>query len=232
MVRWINRRRLTAAAVLAALALLVAAALAFYTGTVTRTVKSGLALYELGQRTDYPGPSRLRRKEGRTVLTSGGAASDLDSAPLYYAGEERLLLPETMLAVPSQDRLGKLEYFTELSAGETGYAAVRGPARTELPGGFLYDGRDRYLFLEAVTVRWGEKAVELAPLSWVQVRYNRRVEYYDRAADVCRVEETGKCTVTADAAGYSVDLGADLLTWADGRQLLLFQEPELLPALS
>jgi hypothetical protein len=193
----------------------------------SRRINADLYNYDIGYRFDYPGDSKLLKTEQGIVLENEGNEILLEPVPLYYKDQERVLLPMVMVACcPSENRFGRVDYFTELSKNEHGILIKNGKRKISMSGGFLHDGKDLYLFLEKTTVKWQDKHVILEPFSYAIVIYNQRLELYPSQVEECLLEDTGVCKVMAETeSGYSINLSTDILCRADGSEQMLFSQP-------
>lgn len=199
----------------------------------SRIIKADLYLYDTGYRFDYPGPSQIHKTEEGMMLNNKGTEIFLQMGPLYYKDQERMFLPMVMVACcPSDNKFGRLDYFTEVYQDQNGVYAQRGYHHIPLHNGFLHNGADLYIFLENTTIKWQEKSVALEPFSYAIVIYNQRLEIYSAKDGECVLEDTGVCKVIAETtSGYKIDLGTDILYRADGNEQMLFAQPSTLKEL-
>ena len=210
-------------------AVLIAGVIAYLSLRLSSTQIEGYTFrYSTGIKVEYTDGIRLNRsREGEVTLTGGRDPEELESSPLYIGGEGRILLPQQVMAVvPDGGIMGRLEYYDEISFdGEK--AVLKRPNPVELTEGFLFDGADTYVFLDHTTVVWGDKRIEVTPLSYAIVIYNQRIELYPAGGEPL-LEYTNGLDVTAECqSGYSIDLGKDVFKGADS-DMLLFSKPELL----
>jgi hypothetical protein len=229
----LNKDRLLLVAIMFICAGLVLAVAVYIFQLNSRAIRADLYLYDTGYRFDYPGPSQIHKTEKGMVLESNGGEILLEMGPLYYKDQERMLLPMVMVAcLPSDNRFGKLDYFTEVYQDNNGIFAKRGYHHIPLGKGFLHNGKDLYVFLENTTVNWQEKSVSLEPFSYAIVIYNQRLEIYSAKGGECVLEDTGVCKVIAVAeSGYKIDLGTDIMYRPDGHEQMLFAQPSTLKEL-
>jgi len=228
-----NRDKLLLLAISIICAGLVCAVAVYILHLDSRIIKEDLYLYDSGYRFDYPGPSRIHKTEDGMVLINKENEILLEMGPLYYKEQKRMLLPMVMVAcLPSDNKFGKLDYFTEVYQDNNGIFAQRGYHTIPLGNGFLHNGKDLYIFLENTTVKWQEKSVHLEPFSYALVIYNQRLELYSAKGGECVLEDTGVCKVMAEMeSGYQIDLGTDILYRPDGNEQMLFAQPSTLKEL-
>lgn len=193
----------------------------------SRTITDDLYRYETGDRFDYQGPSKVFKTKRGFELKNGENEFLLNAAPLYYKDEERLFLPQVMAVFcPSENKFGKLDYFTEIYKENNRVFVQNQHAEIPLNNGFLYDGAGLYLFMEKTIVQWNNEAVRLEPFSYVVVQFNERLELYPSQDGKCVQEDTGICKVMAKTeSGYSVNLSTGILYRADGNEQQLLSHP-------
>lgn len=229
----LNKDKLLLGAILFICAGLVLAVALYILHLDSRVIKADVYLYDTGYRFDYPGPSQIHKTEEGMVLNNKGTEILLQMGPLYYKEQERMFLPTVMVAcLPSDNKYGRLDYFTEVYQDKNGIYAQRGYHHIPLGKGFLHNGKDLYVFLENTTVNWQEKSVSLEPFSYAIVIYNQRLEIYSAKGGECVLEDTGVCKVIAVAeSGYKIDLGTDIMYRPDGNEQMLFAQPSTLKEL-
>lgn len=208
----------------------LAVVVVFFNGSQEITIKEDMYQYFSGVRFDYTEKTVLSRQTEGTVLVNKGMEAPLDSTPLYYANKDRLILPSAMTYInPSNTRLSKLDYFTEVYSGGGLVRAQRGRRSLAIPGGFAFDGKDTYLFLESMTVMVKNEEIRIKPLSYATVTYNREVNLYlfGEGKFVSMPLPALGFTARSDE-GYSINLNTDILIRQDGTEQLIFNKPELL----
>jgi hypothetical protein len=216
-----------------ALAAVAAVLLALYMRVLQTYEFSGESYhYDVGTRFSHARGTKIDRVGGEVTLDDGKDVFRIDSIPVFFEGEDKLIVPENMsLIVPEDVKAGKLVFFSTVEERADGVWELETDGRrAETGGGFLYDGRDLYVFLEEVEISWGDGAdekIKLAPMSYMVVLYNLRVEIYPRGAEDGMLIDTGTARVMAYFRGYSVDLSKDIL-YREGQEMLLFTNPSAL----
>jgi hypothetical protein len=187
--------------------------------------------YDVGIKFPHGIGAAVERGSAGVKLTDGRSEYPLDSIPVFLEGGRTVLLPDSMaVCVPEEGVYGRISYFSTLTEREGGYILRSGEERGEVSGGFMFDGQNRYIFMERAELVWGEgedERITLEPLSYVTVIYNLRVEIYPRDSESGILLNTGTARVMAYMGGYSVDLSKDIM-YMDGRERLLFTDPNLL----
>jgi hypothetical protein len=221
-----------AAALTAAAAALVAAVGWYMQQMKTLELAEETYHCDVGVRFEHGAGARIRLTDEGAVLADGNKTYPLGSNPVFFAREKRAVIPTAVLAVSRDGRQGRLECFSEADfSGET--PVLRDGNKTfELLGGFLFDGRDTYLFLEEGTLAVGDKRHRLTPGSYAVVIHNARIDFYPRGASAgVSADINGKEVTAVLDGGYSVDLGKDILRH-DNTELLLFTDPSMIAPLS
>lgn len=197
------------------------------------TIKEDMYQYFSGIRFDYLEKTILAKDTERTLLKNNGTETPLDSTPLYYAKKDRLILPSPMTYMnPATNKLARMDYFTEIYSGGGLVHAQRGTNSFPIAGGFAFDGKDTYLFLEPMKVMIKNEETIVNPLSYVTVTYNREVNLYLYGEENFVHMPLPSMGFTAVAhTGYSINLNTDILVREDGSEQLIFNKPELLTPL-
>lgn len=172
-----------------------------------------------------------RTAEDVTLLNSQGSERELTSLPIYYQDRQIVTLPQTMAYyAPRSGTMGGLSYFTEIRFQTNGsLQAERDGKSANMEKGFLFDGKDFYLFLEPVELTFNGYQMELPAMSYVEAIYNGDIMVFNYETKEFFMEAP-KTTVLASAGGgdYEVSLLGDSLTTRDGSKTLLFTRPEIM----
>jgi hypothetical protein len=221
-----------AAALLAAL--IITAAAVFYLSRAD-SVEPGSKLYAygVGERFEFSENATLRMRETGAVVSDGPAAEyPLGHGPVFYSDEARAILTAPMSAVSRTGTQGGVPYFSEVCLTEDGPVIDIGGEAVPTDGGFLFDGRDLYVFLDGGEIVVGTESYSITPLSCVTAVRGARVEIYVYGAEKGIMLSCGDADITAlTDGGYSVDMGKDILR-SDGEELLLFTYPGMFAPLS
>ena len=233
-----RRRRLTwkerLIVLLPATAALIALAVIYIAGRdlASVTLTGSPVQYYGGAVYRIPDGASLRRTtDEKTLLGISGNERALDSLPIYYENSDTVLLPENMVYyAPRSGKYGRIAYFSEISIDSYGKAVVRleGSER-KLEPGFLYDGKNLYLFLEPVQISFNGYCISLPALSYVEAVYSGDVMVFDFGVKQFFMEAPdGMATADVVSGDYSVSLLGDYVTLHDGKRTLLFTRPEQL----
>ena len=180
--------------------------------------------YFSGNKMDYEAGSIKLDKEGEiTTISFGDYSVNLDSTPLYFADEEKVLFPQSMSVI--QPKLGKqfrINYYSSAFKDLDSYSLKDGNSSYNLNNIFLYDGGDIYFFVEKEVITFGEQRIELSPLSFINVNtFDHTVEVYNRATDEAQFFEEVSDQVMIEGDGYKVNASLDLMYFNDSSKLLI-----------
>lgn len=179
--------------------------------------------YVGGQKQEYAGEIELNKEGEITKLRTINVDIDLDSTPMYYKQEPKVLFPDAMQIIyPIEGASSyRIPRFTS-AFNELGVVYVE-VNKKEIPlqNGFLYDGADLYVFVEPITVTVDEEEYKLNPLSYVNVEYNGDMEIYNYSKDEDIIIDIKDKQVTAKNESYTIDLNVDSIKYEEKEQLLL-----------
>lgn len=211
--------------------LIVVAAVLLVVFLNTKRIEGGVYYYDTGIRYEQQGGSVIRNEDedGVYLENSGDEKLALTSSPLYYEDEQKIFIPcDSTITLPSKRKVARITKFTELENRQGTVFATIGRDEYEIDEGFLYDGKNTYVFLDNMTVSWNGQVVQMPSLSYAIVIYNQRIELYPYGGEPM-VEQTGRSDVTASAdKGYTIDLSAGILTNAEGFESLIISEPSMM----
>lgn len=165
------------------------------------------------------------------MKTGGGKKQELSNLPIYYADRRCAVLVRDMIYfAPRTKSQARVDFFSEVTCSENGTVRlIRDGDETVLKPGFLYDGKDLYLFLEPVTLHVNGYALELPALSYVEAVYGGAAMVFNYETKE-QLLEPPQGDVTAEIAGgdYTISLMGDSMTLHDGTKSLLFTRPDQL----
>lgn len=176
-----------------------------------------------------------RTAEDATVLSGQGGQRELSSLPIYYQDRQGVTLTQTMAYyAPRSGTMGGITYFSEICFRDNGSLwALRDGKRTDLEKGFLYDGKDFYLFLEPVELTFNGYRMSLPAMSYVEAVYTGDIMVFDYGTKEFFLEApTTAVLATAGGGDYEVSLLGDSMTTRDGTKTLLFTKPEIMQAVN
>jgi hypothetical protein len=174
-------------------------------------------------RFEYEGILSLNHNGNITELNFKDVKVTLDSTPLYFLDESKVILPKTMLiAYPISGGLQyKINYFSTIyTEGNTIYL-TDGKLKKNLSNAFIYDGEDTYFFIDDTKINVNGTEYLLSPLSYVVTRYNSVIEIYNKAKDEYKVINIGDQEIIAAANGYKINLSIDAIDYNNKSRLLI-----------
>lgn len=165
------------------------------------------------------------------IKTGHEKKRELNNLPIYYADRRCAVLVRDMIYfAPRTKSKARVEFFSEVVCSENGTVRlIRDGDEMVLNPGFLYDGKDLYLFLEPVTLRVNGYVLELPALSYVEAVYGGEVMVFNYETKE-QLLEPPQGDVIAEIAGgdYTISLMGDSMTLHDGTKSLLFTRPDQL----
>lgn len=184
----------------------------------------------IGSTDEFTGKSRLEYRDGEMLFENGNINLTLDGMPVYYKNEEKLLLTTSMIYTNyDAGMMNRVSYLSSIEQVDNIFQiTIDKNKERSVNGGYLFDGKNMYLFLEPVTITWEDTTMELAPLSYICV-LNKQCYYYysseDNKAEYVKAE-TGTVWASEKDGKYQLNLSQDIVDFPDGKSLLLMPSPE------
>jgi len=167
----------------------------------------------------------ISKKGEITELKTENNVVNLDSTPMYYSYESKVLFPETMAKVDwtSNGRMTRIERFSILSLED---GCVYTQDNKILEDVFLWDGGDKYFFVEPITIVANGEEYEIGAFSYIIASYKNGVEIYNYEKDEYTIIES-QDNIYAVTENYTIDTTVDVLKIDEKEQLLLKNIDEL-----
>lgn len=186
--------------------------------------KGGLQSYEPKEETvQYIAGEELKRSENAVysikddaiIVKDGEGENSLDAVPIIHKNESRkVTLTENMMYSDPKfgDGGSRLNYFTNISI-EDGLMVIEKDGKNAIvAGGYLFNGKDTYIFLEDVTLRAGANKEVIPALSVLTVRYRDEIELYNsKTQKFSYYVLNGMDSIVNVDDEYEIDLGRDVL---------------------
>lgn len=185
--------------------------------------KAGTFQYVAGLKVDYENDAVYRNKEGVVEVSDKEGAGQTMGVPILYQGEKKITLSSNMLLMVPKNgsALKRVNCFTTITEQDGLSTLTKDNKTAQVFGGFLYDGKDTYIFLEKTTLKFGTKTVEMDPLSYASVNYQQHVEYHNSADGKYEMIALANADVLAIAdSGYVINLGKDTIEMGQGEAIL------------
>lgn len=167
-----------------------------------------------------------------TKMLYNGEELELVSEPIYFNGQKKVVFPSRMSVVfPYVDgNQKKINRFTQIDAEGMQPIVSNIDLKYALTDAFIYDGYDVYFFLEKGTISYGDKEIEITPLSFVRSEYDGILAVYNYENNEMIYEEKVSGNVVANFGGYSINMINDTVE-IDGKSILLSKNIDTQPLL-
>lgn len=200
--------------------------------SVTYTVDSAAIQYYANGTIPIVAETELcQEADGTFYMKTGRQKQDLNNLPIYYTDRRSVLIPHDMIYfAPRTKERACVEFFSEILCSENGAVRLlRDGKEPAMTPGFLYDGKDLYLFLEPVTLCFNGYTMELPALSYVEAVYGGAIMVFNYETKEQWMEPPqGDVTAESTGGDYSISLLGDSMTLYDATKSLLFTRPDLL----
>lgn len=180
--------------------------------------------YFNGFRVDYSGVITLNQtKDEITKITFKDDDSELDSTPLYYADDDRVLFPKMMSVIyPMAAKQYKINYYSEAFIEYDEVVIKDKKNEKRIFDGIVYDGADLYFLTSKNTITIGNNSYEVSPLSYIIVdTLNKKVSIFDHEKEKFTELEEIYDNVIISNGKYKVNASLDLMYYDKGSKLLL-----------
>lgn len=215
--------------VLTAVAAVAAVMLTVSRGTSYK-LKRGASQYYGGNRSAIEAGTSLKRSSSGITLLEHGGQSIQTGLPIYLSDSSSVILPDDMLYfAPRSGECLRLVYFSEVECKANGTVIARHDDATKtIDPGFLYDGRDFYLFLEPVVLTFNGYTMELPALSYAEAVYGGHIMVFNYETKETFTEVSdGVAEARTPAGDYTISLFGDSMTLYDGSKSLLATKADL-----
>lgn len=226
----------TVIAIIAAVLIIVIAIFLYIILTQKGKFETNEKMYQYfaDQKYEYTGKTEFSKVNDEIHLKNQQYDFVLDSKPVYFENQNKILLPTSMACVlPNTYVVKRINYLSEISrVSSSDFSVKKDKLSKTISDCFLFDGKNLYIFLTKAKITYNDKVINLEPFSYIIVNYNQSIQIFDYTAQKSSSEKTGQCTVMAEMeSGYKVNLSTDTLYRFDGQEQLLFSQPELLDEL-
>ncbi len=180
--------------------------------------------YFNGFRVDYTGRITLNQKEDKiTTISFDGDDSELDTTPLYYSDDDRVIFPKNMSVIyPLEGVQYKINYYSEAYVDFEEVIVKDKKKEKRLFNSIIYDGADLYFLTEYSTINFGDKSIKLSPLSYLIVdTYNSLVSVFDYESEKFTIYDNVLNNVIISNGKYKVNASLDLMYYDKTSKLFL-----------
>lgn len=195
----------------------------FLSSSTTSTLKQDHFQIGAGIKMKFEVGTRLTFEENKTTFNGAEKNASLSSAPLYAQDMKSFLLPRDLIFVNArQKQFFRADHFTTFDMDDQDVSIDE----TLIQKGFLYDGNQQYVFLEAMTLDMNGKQKELSVGSSIYVNADSKAYIlYDRKSDDIEVGNLYSNEIAALCNDYKVDLLNGILM-IDDEKILLYSRSE------
>ncbi|MBR2678937.1 MAG: hypothetical protein IKE63_05925 [Bacilli bacterium] len=172
---------------------------------------------------DYKGNITLDHEGKITNIKFDNKKVTLYSEPIYYAKKEKVILPVPYSVVNTSVGLqNKVMYYTEIVSRDGYYYLVNNELDYKLNNNFLFDGSDMYIFIQSSKVTFGDKEIEISPLSYVNYVFDTKDLYiYNYEKKKIEYYENVDQDVFVSNKNYKVNLSSDNIIINEKQKLLM-----------
>ncbi len=219
----LNKKRLiiSAAAVTATIAVIISALTALRERDSIR-IGEPVYSYMKGLKMEWTDGVKLVREDGTTYMRTGGKKQELQDCPLLTE-DGCIILQKSCSFNKTEGDFYRVDYFTKIGQDIEGVYFTRRNQLTRNVSGFLYDNDDTYIFLEKARLHLdGERTIEIAPLSVVQVEYMFSIQIFGPGVETVYEMQMMPEMYAEFEGGQKVDLATDCYYDKTGKWRLLY----------
>lgn len=179
--------------------------------------------YLSGIKFEYSSNLRITKGGNVTELLFDDVKVVLDSTPLFYTDEKKILFPKNMSIVYplSNATQFKTNYFSRVYLEDNTVYLQDGSFNKVLSNCFFYDGKDLFFFIEETKIILENEEISLPPLSYVVLTYNDNIQIYNYEEDQFKTIEIKEEDILANANGYTINLSIDAVDYGEKSRLLI-----------
>lgn len=165
------------------------------------------------------------------VRAGGDGNGEPVRVPIYLDENPAVVLTMDMVYYdPRNSSYGRVTSLSEVSCDKDGNISITRNGETIYPRrGFLFDGNNFYLFLEAMEITFNGYKIEVPALSYVEAVFGGDIMVFDygsREFLMERSDGTGSAQVLS--GDYAVSLLGDSMTFRGDQRALLVSRPDVL----
>lgn len=234
MLKFRKKELILTLAVVAALVAAIITAIVYLSNKDSLVIKDPVFFSQMGVENSFSGKTRLSYEDKEMYLSSVGGSGRiaLMNVPVYLEHKDQLILTQVMSYTnPDTNLIRKINYFATVNKqGDICTLSVDGKKNYDVKGGYLFDGKNTYIFLEPMGVRVGEDTIQLDALSYITVVNRNYLFYYSAGDDSSGYSAFDIQNIVASNMrnSYKLDLCYDLLLPSNGMTQMLIPNPEIL----
>ena len=155
----------------------------------------------------------------------------LDSTPIYLNNKKKdtvIFYQDMSVVMPT---MSCAEYvakkYSYITFKDNMYTMTANRYHGRLNHYFLYDGEDLYFFIEKVTLNVNNETINLSPYSYVIVKYNNYLSYYDKESDTYKTLKIDNHNVVVSNEYYKILVDRDIIDYQGTNVILTSKIDEL-----
>ena len=121
----------------------------------------------------------------------------------------------------SSGRQYKVQYYTEIQNVGEDYYLVNGNLNSMVTNNFLFDGKDYYIFLSDVLIRFDNQEIPISSMSYVNYQYDTKDLYIYNFSEDKVYYENVSTDVLATTDNYTINLSSDSILINNKNKLLM-----------
>lgn len=180
--------------------------------------------YLTGFKIEYTGKIKINKtKDKITKLSFIDQEIELDSTPIYYQDEEKVLFPKNMSVIyPLEGLQYKINYYSQAYNDFEEVSVKDRSLEKRLFNSIIYDGGDIYFLTEECSVSFNNTEYKLGRLSYVIVdTLNKVVSLYNYEKDEFIQIENVNDEVIISNGKYRVNASLDLMYYNSKSKLFI-----------
>ena len=193
--------------------------------SITKETKDSFYQYFYDKKYNYEAIVSTNRKDVVVDFKPQEIEINLDSTPIYYEKEEKVIFPKDMSII--MPTINCAEYlstgYSYISYKNKNYVLTTNKYSNKLGKYVLYDGSDLYFFVDEAKLTIEGQEVTLSPMSYVIAKYNKYISYYDKKSDTFKTITTTNNDATISNSYYTIEVSKDRIDYY-GTSVILTSE--------
>ena len=172
---------------------------------------------------DFKGDIILDREDNVTNVKINGKKTKLYSEPVYFKNKKELILPTNYsITFPMNGKQNKINYYTSLKKIDNDYYLINNNLKFNMNKDFLFDGSDLYIFVNDSNVTFGDRNIQITPMSYVNYLFNSKMLYiYNYGEDKIYSFNNVDEDVLVISDYYKVNVSSDIIYVNKKEKLLM-----------
>ena len=186
--------------------------------------------YYADQEFKIPNSTKIKHRSDKYMVSNGDVQYELDPMPIYYQGKDILVTATDMVYfAPREGIIAKVNGLNDIDYSNNGLVLKDGHKSKDMKPGFLFDGKNVYIFLEPVTLKFDGYSFKLGKMSYVEANNSHEIMIYNNDTHEMMMKQPNTKVLAETSNGeYTVSLLSDSMEMNDGSKMLLFNRPDQL----